>query len=1820
MRKLVLLLLLVCLLGSVDYASAQTTLQAREVEWKNYAVPQTNFARQIDPEKNFVFRVPANWEQEGTDLTFKGPHSSMLRVFVSKVADGYPLQDFFASILQVIKDTPGAESTLTRKTQLQDLEARELFFETTNPDGEVIRSTAWVTVKGPLAVTFSLHVPASHAAEIEPFFKAVVQSVIFVSPDYPAFETLRSSIIKNATAGPIHEIESMVASLVDVNPDREAAIARLTSLFASHTDTAIDLLQDRRPFVRAAAVQAVARTNNTTLTPFLWEMVDDDEPFVAEAAARVVAGAPDVVAKTLKHSRSGFETVTIARVWSFMSREKRIELLQKIFNETAVPKTSPPPGIKPGVKVTVTTLEPIQPGKPVPDIVVVSNDPNVQIGALALLSTVAIDDFKLPLARIMAANYDPLIAVALQVSHIRGESLPLDPLIKLVASSDEQVSKLAAQSLGLSANVSDLPRVEALISKDSASTKKALDDELRLSVKKISFRQALREAKSLTESREIISKALSDPLLADFAWRYDCEPTVAGCSPSSTQTPFKNDFAVKPFAENLFPKNTWHYTAITNPGQAVQKFYESLHGLQLDSPRAQSNLILMMGFVRQSLAQGLSAPVDAPTLIEYTGIDPNSPIAMAAWTSEQALETTGFAQRKAIVLRVKDRARFERAVEKFQRESGSFVDLTSYVSLGTRIVAALPAFLPLTAQAVLNRDPKEAKTTPILSYGFIGDKEWNGLRVKTVEHNWISSSWVVESASTHMVFLGDTVLLTPDLATMRDLLGKVNDPGNRHLADNPEFRKAIANQGDVVYFSNVKSFLARFAEGDKAKPDEYNIKESGALNIGNATWENSHQLVFAESGWAKPLLPFHPKELSAPRDLLPATTIAYYLMKVDLTSGSLFGEDIETVSKRWGLDLKKDVLAELGPECGAVLLELPNFDNLKEDPTWASFCKLKSNKLVEALNAGKLFSGVGPAKDFVELKAGEVSYFVTTRSGFMVIANREKALAAFDGKSNLASTRDYSRAVEKVPSGIVAFGGYNLEAAIAAAGKPSGDASEAMVANIIFSVASAFHSQNFYATVTAGTVEGRSSVAMDREGRYKVSDLAFLPRAANISFVTIEPSGVPIRNQKRLSSLVVKVRAKSAGPIDLIKDDIKTADQTVEQKSAKELLLTIAARQGGVEKAVELPVKDPQFAEFLKATTEFPVDDPQVKEQARQIAGEDRDAWSVARKLADWTYKNLEWRLVQSASAAQTLATREADCSEFSALFVAMARSLGLPSRTVGGLAYSGNSFGGHAWVEVWAGKWIELDPTWGTHFVDATHIRDASNELVMSAALNLIEIEVMETRRAVADFQKSPSALMQHLLKAIPGNVQSDLEAAIDMETLTDEFMGAGAWSKLNDGEREQMWSAYRRLLKELVFAGPEAGTDNMRLLHLEIKDNVAEATCLLDYADLLLKLRLVRRNDLWHLVEVLQTDVHFHSASETLKPTITNIEKARAGEKPSPSRVSDFSRVLILLQSDAAKAVAAADALLKDKPKDQGFRFLKGAGLLEVEKEAEGIALLKELINEGFAPAVYKLADHLSASEDENQRAEAITLYERYSLLEPYDPRVLHELASAYEEIEACDKAEEAFRKAIERDPGDTYGYVRLVEHLAVHDKIGDVGPVLVAGEKYKAEDEDLFGQAMYSLFVSEETAAAEKLARSDPQRMKTSYEGNLSLARLYVNDGRHAAAMQYLNTSIRLDPEAAAPHVWVAHVHRKMSRWTAAVKAAQRAIDLDAEYSEGYYQLACALTRLGRTKEALAALTKSVELDPDQVEYMVEEADLKALSKMPGFKKLIPEPAKQ
>jgi len=254
MRKL--LVVIICLLcGSTVSLYAQVPgLAEREAEWKAYAIPQTNFSRQVIVDHDVIFRVPADWNRQGETFVFTGPHGAQLSVLANTVPDGYPLTEFVAGTLKATADEIGsAESILTRQTQFQDLEAREILFETPDGDGKMFRSTTWLTISGPLAFRISLLVPAEHATALEPFFKAAVQSVMFAGKNLIRFQAARLDAIPTANSSPIHDIENIVDSVNQLNSDREAAINRLTPLFVSQPEAAVDLLVDRRVAVRSAA-------------------------------------------------------------------------------------------------------------------------------------------------------------------------------------------------------------------------------------------------------------------------------------------------------------------------------------------------------------------------------------------------------------------------------------------------------------------------------------------------------------------------------------------------------------------------------------------------------------------------------------------------------------------------------------------------------------------------------------------------------------------------------------------------------------------------------------------------------------------------------------------------------------------------------------------------------------------------------------------------------------------------------------------------------------------------------------------------------------------------------------------------------------------------------------------------------------------------------------------------------------------------------------------------------------------------------------------------------------------------------------------------------------------------------------------------------------------------------------------------------------------------------------------------------------------------------------------------------------------------------
>ena len=93
---------------------------------------------------------------------------------------------------------------------------------------------------------------------------------------------------------------------------------------------------------------------------------------------------------------------------------------------------------------------------------------------------------------------------------------------------------------------------------------------------------------------------------------------------------------------------------------------------------------------------------------------------------------------------------------------------------------------------------------------------------------------------------------------------------------------------------------------------------------------------------------------------------------------------------------------------------------------------------------------------------------------------------------------------------------------------------------------------------------------------------------------------------------------------------------------------------------------------------------------------------------------------VSLPSAREVLRTKVGDCNEHTALYVAMARSLGLPARVAVGLVYAHGAFYYHAWPEVYIvdagaaarGLWLPVDPTLNQFPADATHMRLARGGL----------------------------------------------------------------------------------------------------------------------------------------------------------------------------------------------------------------------------------------------------------------------------------------------------------------------------------------------------------------------------------------------------------------------------------------------------------------------------------------------------------------------------
>lgn len=1881
---------LICLSSSA-YAQS-LSIEEREAEWQGFKVPSTLYSRFVDQKETLSVRVPADWKKYGEGLTFAGPEGSQLNILVEEIPYGIPLKGYVEALLQGLRNLPGGPDSLTvRKTQIAGNEAREILFEVTDTTGTDSRRLIWTTVEGANAFTFILITPAANAAEIEPYFKGVMQSVLIFRLGFAHenFKSARAMAFEKDEPVRIDEAQAIAPDLDSLDiAARARAIEKLTSLFAINPDPALDLLADSRSMVRAAAVDAIVASGNKRLVEILLFVLDDSEPFVYERAAKRLAENPGIVSILQSHTANWFITSRLLRVWPFLDAKPRVEIAGEMFKAKTpdfradlskgriIVGTPPPPPAATTKKKTDTSTKNKISG---PNEFMVVKAPQVaQKGSLSapvellgsrdylsllLLNDIPPTDFKMPLKQIVARGVVEHTAAALQIAEARLESLPLEDLFKLLDSTDNNLQKLAAIGLARSAASADIPRIEAEIKElespppppppsrisnpakpnkqkpaDKVEDKEDTDDdssiiepesadkrlvqELRLTVRKIRLREQL--DKLPNEEREpIVRQAISDASIADWVWNEYARDLVEGPrTRSGAPSPSPaTQMAIAPLGENIFPTNVTSFTAIPNLSSALDKLDDSLGGIQMHSARGQASLVLLINsfkdYIRRLLATG-----DTTSILDYIGIKPDSPAAVAVWKPKYASAST--VERKAVVIRVANRERFERLLSVYQSRLGGFKRLPDTVAIGSRLIGLAPAILPLGAAIASEvTPPTDHKEIDIFKESFVRYEECNGYQVKVISLVTVNSSGGIDSDPIYLAYVGDTAVLASDWFSLRDVLTRLAS-GGETLAANPEFKKAVATGGDVIYMSNLGSLFSALT-GNKETSTESTVLESGSLKISNNAWENLFNLSFTDRDWLKVFSPFQLDSLSSPKELLPASTVAYLMMEVDAPAlwrdlgSTLFGvEEAKQISELWEMDFEKEVLPELSSECGFALLALPKVEKGNWTFPWTIFFKLKSDKLITAIKDGRLFKEAQTSAQAAKIKIGANEIVATVRNGYLIFAGDEATLARLDGKEKLSSTRDFARAAQKTPTNTRIFGGYSIEAANADLISRSQNEETARMVAQFASMAEAFHSQHFYATASDEGLAAKLSVSLDREGRYSVGELSALSKL-DFAFAVMEARGAPISDQQKLESLKLKITAKDVGAIERIKEDLTSPNQNVEKRSENELIITVRSRHPSPAAKVQLPISGAEFSEFLKPTNEIRSTEKSIVDKAREIAGTDTDAWSVARKLADWTYKNIKWKRVDYADAAQTLATHEADCQEFSELYVAMARSLGLPSRIVSGLAYGEGSFGGHAWVEVYVGEWVELDPTWGTEFADATHVRAAKGDVLSYAVLNVLSIEIIEAKRGVADFQRDAMKLATKLCEELSEGSRSALTSALDIEMLADEFVGSGSWAQINDSEREQMWNAYRRLVAEITggFRKSDFLGKPMRTLKVDQDGDKAVALVIQSdiFGDSIAKFHFIRRGEAWMLKEITRPDTDFHIISESFKSSVAAMRDKKAGRQQRNAHLSPYARALLASRSNVQKGLEVTEQMLKENPRDRYLRFVKATCLEGLEKVDEAAQLYTELISEdpAFMPALWRLAAYYGL-ESKQQHLKAVELYEQYANAEPDDPRP-HTLIAKLHLMKDDALAEAAYRAALARDPHNSETYSNLAYLMATKKEYAKSLAIIDEGIKQGCDETMMISSLFSDLGSDEATDTIEEFFAANSERMKNNLHANLSVGWMRVHDDRAKEALPLFKRALELDPKNISAHNAMSETYRTLRDWRAALQWADAAIKLSAEDADAHYNRACALARLGRAQEAIAALKRVIELDEEYAEYLADEEDLKPLARLPQFKKLLP-----
>ncbi len=124
---------------------------------------------------------------------------------------------------------------------------------------------------------------------------------------------------------------------------------------------------------------------------------------------------------------------------------------------------------------------------------------------------------------------------------------------------------------------------------------------------------------------------------------------------------------------------------------------------------------------------------------------------------------------------------------------------------------------------------------------------------------------------------------------------------------------------------------------------------------------------------------------------------------------------------------------------------------------------------------------------------------------------------------------------------------------------------------------------------------------------------------------------------------------------------------------------------------------------YTADASRYRLEQPLIKNTAREIVGDEKNPYWIARKIYKWVQDHVEYERVGGWDIAETLIKRgTGSCSEYSFLYVALCRAVGLPARFEGSVVVRGDDASiddvFHRWCEVYLPNygWVVVDPSGG--------------------------------------------------------------------------------------------------------------------------------------------------------------------------------------------------------------------------------------------------------------------------------------------------------------------------------------------------------------------------------------------------------------------------------------------------------------------------------------------------------------------------------------------